>query len=147
MNISEYLRDKKIKIGKHPNSTPRGEIREYRLRAVNALGKPLPEDVSVHHHDEEQLVICENEAYHRLIHARERAYLATGDAHKRTCTICHEWDDPENLSYVNASKSMRHKKCHADREYLRGLEKPKKRQVERRKYGYTEIVLKTRRQT
>src|SRR3990167_9989532 len=45
------------------------------LVAEKALGRPLPEGVEVHHHDENRqnnsnsnLVICQDVAYHRLLH-------------------------------------------------------------------------------
>lgn len=50
----------------------------HRLRAERALGKPLPGKVVVHHadgskHPNAQLVICQDQAYHMLLHARMRA--------------------------------------------------------------------------
>jgi hypothetical protein len=40
------------------------------------------------------LVVCEDNAYHRLLHVRADAYRATGQATWRQCVRCHEWDDP-----------------------------------------------------
>lgn len=50
----------------------------HRVRAEIALGKPLPPGAVVHHadgskNDNAPLVICQNENYHRLLHARMRA--------------------------------------------------------------------------
>ena len=54
-------------------------VYEHVLVAERALGKPLPKGAIVHHMNcdrkdnrPENLVICPNEAYHRLIHKRMR---------------------------------------------------------------------------
>lgn len=64
----------------HPNSDHRGRVYEHVLVASKALGKAIPKGAVVHHvnglrgdNRPENLVICENEAYHKLIHARMKA--------------------------------------------------------------------------
>jgi hypothetical protein len=47
-------------------------VAEHRHRAEKALGRPIPEGVIVHHHNANQLIICENQKYHTLIHKRMR---------------------------------------------------------------------------
>jgi hypothetical protein len=81
--------------------------------AQMALGKPLPAKAVVHHVDEnksnnapENLVICPDEAYHRLIHRRMAAMDACGNPNYRKCPVCNTWDDPERLD-----KGNRHKHC------------------------------------
>lgn len=98
---------------------PRGK-REHILKAEIALGKKLPAGVHVHHVNEdrsdnrnENLVICQDVKYHKLLHTRTEALKATGDANKRKCIICKQWDSPELLG-----SQIRHKKCHA--EYMKG---------------------------
>ena len=46
----------------------------HRAKAASALGRPLPDRVVVHHHDgaPSTLVICPDQAYHMMIHARMR---------------------------------------------------------------------------
>jgi hypothetical protein len=51
----------------------------HRFLAEQALGRPLPKQVKVHHLDNNpsnnekgNLVICPNEMYHRLLHRRAR---------------------------------------------------------------------------
>ncbi len=66
----------------------------HRFRAERALGYKLPRHVIVHHADgstdeNAPLVICENGAYHKLLHARMRIKAAGGnpntDAVCKTC--------------------------------------------------------------
>jgi hypothetical protein len=49
-------------------------ISEHRFAAEKALGKQLPRLAVIHHHEGiiPTLVICPNQAYHLLIHARMR---------------------------------------------------------------------------
>lgn len=77
--------------------------------AERALGKKLPKGAVVHHVDEDRsnnannnLVICQDNAYHRIIHRRLRAFKATGHADWRRCHLCKKYDSLDNLL-----KSMR----------------------------------------
>jgi hypothetical protein len=90
--------------------------REHRVLAEKALGKSLPINAVVHHFNGEkcggQLVICQNQAYHALLHARQRAYEATGDANKKRCPYCHTYDDKENMvSYPSKPERFVHVLC------------------------------------
>lgn len=57
-----------------------GRVWKHRIVAERVLGHPLPPGAVVHHVNGNQrdnrtcnLVICENQAYHMLLHARQRA--------------------------------------------------------------------------
>lgn len=69
-------------------------MRTHRIRATLALGKPLPEGVIVHHADgsldaDAPLVICQDNAYNRLLHIRLRAKQAGGNPNTdKFCCRC-----------------------------------------------------------
>jgi hypothetical protein len=67
----------------------------HRELAEAALGKPLPEKAVVHHVDHDtlnkspRLVICEDQAYHMLLHRRERVVKAGGNPNTdKICSLC-----------------------------------------------------------
>lgn len=66
----------------------------HRLRAERALGKPLPPKAEVHHadgtrDDDGPLVICEDRAYHMLLHVRLRVRRLGGDPNTdKWCPRC-----------------------------------------------------------
>lgn len=94
----------------HPKAI-RGYVYEHIAIAEKALGKLLPQKAVIHHHSPEQLVICQDQAYHLLLHKRQRAYEACGNANWLQCTYCHKFDDPENLYIQGKKQSNYHKKC------------------------------------
>lgn len=117
----------------HPKANYYGYVREHILIAEKVLGKLLPEGAVVHHINEnkadnrkENLVICENDAYHQLLHRRMRALKTCGNPNWRKCWICKEYDDPENL-YINNPYTPRHKECM--NQYLKQWKAYKKRKA------------------
>ena len=108
---------------RHPHRTKKGYVREHILIAEQVLGRLLPEKAVVHHHNENRaenkhtnLVICENESYHKHLHIRMRALRATGNPRLRKCKICKEWDIPENLMVDEWRRY--HARCHSARQRL-----------------------------
>jgi hypothetical protein len=80
----------------------RGAVKEHLLLAERALGHPLPSKAQVHHANGDSrdnssgnLVICENAAYHRLLHARMKRLKDCGSLDKRRCLHCHLVKDKE----------------------------------------------------
>lgn len=89
----------------HPRAHNNHYVFEHILLAEKALGKPLPKGVQVHHHTPEQLVICQDPGYHKLLHYRQRALAACGHANWKKCAYCRQYDAPENL-FVARQKSQ-----------------------------------------
>lgn len=85
----------------------------HRLIAEKALGKTLPTGVVVHHHTPHQLVVCQDDAYHKLLHLRTRALYASGHASWRKCQFCKQWDDPVNLFLNARHRHSYHRACNA----------------------------------
>lgn len=76
-------------------------IQRHRELAEKALGRPLPAKAIVHHFginslDNDNLVICPDQAYHMLIHKRTRALEACGHADYIKCGYCNKWEDPKD---------------------------------------------------
>lgn len=97
-----------------------GDIQFDHIRiAEKALGRPLPEGAQVHHVDENpsnnepsNLVVCPDQAYHRLLHVRMRALDACGHANWRKCRFCKTFDAPGNLSIRVGG--VHHTKCNTE---------------------------------
>ena len=68
-----YIR---IYMPSHSRADKDGLVYEHIVLAEKALGKPLPLGTGVHHlganDDNAQIIIYQNQAYHRLLHARAR---------------------------------------------------------------------------
>lgn len=93
------------------------QVYEHLLIAERALGKVLSSGVQVHHVDLDKannepsnLVICPNQAYHRLLHRRTKALDACGHADYYRCRFCHEWDDPNTMG-KDGPRNYSHKEC------------------------------------
>lgn len=83
-------------VGDHPNADRDGYVPIHILKCEKALGKHLPDKSEIHHFNEirtdysnTNLVICQDRAYHMLLHAKMRIVRAGGDPHlDKICTRC-----------------------------------------------------------
>lgn len=81
--------------------------------AETVLGKPLPKGALVHHFDgnghnneHTNLVVCPSQAYHMLLHVRQRALDQCGNANWIKCVRCGFYDDPQSL-YLYTPKDQK----------------------------------------
>ena len=111
----------------HPRAMHNGYIHKAILLGEKALGKPLPLGAEMHHvngiKDDDSSgnhVICQDRAYHMLLHQRMRALKVCGNAKWMKCAYCKQYDDPANM-YVRKSGSCQawHRKCHTNTEKRR----------------------------
>ena len=89
--------------------------------AEKVLSRKLKGTEQVHHVDENpfnnehiNLVVCPDQAYHNLLHVRQRAYDACGNASFRKCHICKTYDDTALMyfsKYQSGSGQYWHRAC------------------------------------
>lgn len=113
---------KLIRLPRHPKAKSNGYVYEHTILAEKVLGKPMPIKSEAHHHTPEQLVICQNNAYHKLLHLRTRALRESGNSNFRRCTFCRVWDHPDNL-YISPSNAVWHRECFNEHRRRRTKEK------------------------
>jgi len=82
----------------HPRAMRTGCVMIHVLVAERALGRYLPRTAEIHHVDGDKgnyanrnLVICQDHAYHFLLHARARTVKAGGDPNtQKFCADCRQ---------------------------------------------------------
>lgn len=87
---------------------------DYVLKIERLLGHELQKGVEIHHIDDNpsndtnsNLVVCENRAYHRLLHFRQRILSAGGDPDKdRICTKCGQVKEKENFYFHKSGRQI-----------------------------------------
>lgn len=108
---------------KHPRAHKTNRyVFEHILIAERVIGRFLPPGAEVHHANEEKgdnrsanLVICQDRAYHQLLHRRTRALRGCGNVTWRRCWICGQWDEPEHLYLKPNTSEAFHRSCRRQR--------------------------------
>lgn len=104
----------------HPHKNKDNQVAEHRLIVESVIGRYLKPSEIVHHTNEKtgdnkksNLVACENNTYHMLLHKRMRAYNACGDPNAKFCRFCGIYDDLENLFVSKSGRVVYHRSCNA----------------------------------
>lgn len=99
----------------HPRANRYGYVSEHVLVAERAIGKFLDSCHPIHHVDgatsnnaNGNLVICEDQAYHKLLHQRQAALVACGNASALRCDICHSYDRQEEIRTYSYGRGPGH---------------------------------------
>lgn len=103
----------------HEHSFSDGSVQIHTLVATAALGHALPPKAEVHHVNEDKmdnsnhnLVICQDRAYHLLLHARARVKRHGGNPNTQAiCSHCHIVKDREFFSRSRSSWTGRSRWC------------------------------------
>ena len=107
----------------HKRAIMGGYVQEHIIIAEKVLGKYLPENAVVHHINNDglnnansNLVICQDDEYHKLLHKRERALNDCGHASWLKCKFCGQYDATENLKLIKSRKygAGYHPKCQSE---------------------------------
>ncbi len=88
----------------HHRADDRGYVSEHVLVVERAMGKPLRKTADIHHVDGNRknnvatnLVVCQDHAYHMLLHRRQKALAACGDPNAHRCKMCGRYDNQDDI--------------------------------------------------
>ena len=104
---------KEIKKPEHNRSHTNGYVYAHIIIVEEVLGKSLIIPHCVHHingkksdNSHSNLIICEDDAYHKILHKRQRSIKVTGSPHYHHCWDCNTW---KHKDFFGVS----HKRCSA----------------------------------
>lgn len=107
----------RVKAEGHPRAHL-GYVYEHILVVERAMGKHLRVTAPVHHINEirsdnrsENLVACDSNAYHKLLHVRAAAFAACGDPNKRRCRYCNTYDSTDKMTKFCRADYYWHARC------------------------------------
>ncbi len=97
----------------HPKASSSGMVYEHVLIAEDALGHVIPDGSQIHHVDGDyrnnantNLVICQDVAFHKLLHHRTKVIRAGGDPNtQKFCRDCSAVRSLADFNVMRANKS------------------------------------------
>ena len=108
-----------LRMPDNQSASAHGYVLEHVFVVESALGHKLPDGAMVHHvngdttdNRRENLVVCQDAAFHKLLHRRSRALSGCGHADWISCVVCKQWGAPGSMYFIRGS-SGRHARCHA----------------------------------
>ena len=125
-NIHEFWRQQErkpwyrlVKRPDHPRASSQGQVCEHVIIVEAALGHYLPDGAVIHHVDGDarnnahrNLVACQNQAYHMLLHQRARVVRAGGNPNTQLmCGACGLPKDEDHFAWDNAAHTKRRRRC------------------------------------
>lgn len=115
-----------VHMPEHPRRDSIGYVSEHLLVAEKALGKYIKSPACIHHGNEARgdnrnhnLVICQDNAYHKLLHMRKKALEKSGNANNRKCKYCKKYDSIDNMIRQSVNKNSYYHRCCVNK-YQRG---------------------------
>ena len=106
-----------VKVQDHPKANCRGYVAEHVLIVEKVIGRYLKKPEEIHHVDlnphnnsKDNLVLCQDTAYHQTLHRKLRALKASGHVNYRRCWVCKKYDKPTNVM-LNGNGSYVHNDC------------------------------------
>jgi hypothetical protein len=72
-------------------------------------GKQLPPYAVIHHHEDE-LVVCQDQSYHMVLHQRMTAKYECKIPYYRKCNFCGLYDEPSALKF-GTKRGVYHLDC------------------------------------
>lgn len=103
---------KQIYLPSHPRASSKGMVKEHIVIVEKALGYFLDIKHQVHHFDENpfnnknnNLVICEDQTYHRLLHFRQKIVKLGGNPNIDIyCWKCKNLKHKDKFNILNSNK-------------------------------------------
>lgn len=102
----------------HPRADKKGYVLEHVLLVGKIMRSPINSPHCIHHVNGNRadnrpgnLVLCEDQEYHLLLHTRQRALEACGHADWLKCPYCKQHSPPDELWISPDGKQRHHRSC------------------------------------